>query len=97
MQNLRWLGAQRILLALGIVEPIAPTLRAAMRGWVGYFDEMMIDQIFNADVDSEPLVELAVAALASTLLTVTLLDESVALSGAIMKELNTFATRSVVG
>jgi len=59
MQNLRWLGAQRILLALGIVE-------------------------------------LAVAALASTLLTVTLLDESVALSGAIMKELNTFATRSVV-
>lgn len=96
IDNLRWLGAQRILLALGIVEPVPPTLRMAMRGWVGYFDEMMIDRISHADVDSEPLVELAVAALASTLQTVALLDESVALSAPIMNELNTFATRSVV-
>jgi prepilin-type processing-associated H-X9-DG protein len=94
IDNLRWLGAQRILLALGIVEPIPPVLRMAMRGWVGYFDEMMIDRISNADVDSEPLVELAVATLASTLQTAALLDESVAISTPIMNELNIFATRA---
>jgi prepilin-type processing-associated H-X9-DG protein len=96
IDNLRWLGAQRILLALGIVEPIPPVLRMAMRGWVGYFDEMMIDRISNADVDSEPLVELAVATLASTLQTAALLDESVGLSAPIMNELNMFSTRSVI-
>jgi len=33
IDTLRWHGAQRILLALGIVEPVPPTLRTAMRGW----------------------------------------------------------------
>lgn len=91
VQNLRWLGAQRILLALGIVEPIAPTLRTAMRGWVGYFDEMMIDRISNADVDVEALVELATAALVCTLQTVPRLDASVVFASPILDELKTFA------
>src|SRR3977135_1870163 len=57
IERLRWLGAQRILLALGSVEPIPATLRAAMHGWVGYLDEMMIDRIAHRDVDTEALVE----------------------------------------
>src|SRR5882757_2498285 len=34
VDGLRWLGAQRILMALGIIEPISPILRTAMHGWV---------------------------------------------------------------
>jgi hypothetical protein len=57
IERLRWLGAQRILLALVIVEPIPAPLRTAMHGWVGYLDEMMIDRITHRDVDAEALVE----------------------------------------
>ena len=79
MDRLRWLGAERILLALGISEPIPPALRTAMRGWVGYLDEMMIDRITHRDVDAEVLVELAAAALAATLRTAAAIDRSISL------------------
>jgi AcrR family transcriptional regulator len=79
VDRLRWLGAQRILLALGIVEPIPATLRTAMRGWVGYLDEMMIDRITHRDVDAEALVELAAAALVATLRTASAIDGSISL------------------
>ena len=79
IERLRWLGAQRILLALGIVEPIPATLRTAMHGWVGYLDEMMIDRITHRDVDGEALVELAVAALIATLRTAVAIDQSISL------------------
>lgn len=75
--NLRWMGAQRILLALGITEPIPPTLRTAMRGWVGYLDEMMIDRITHHDIDVETLVELATVTLAATLRTAAALDPAI--------------------
>ncbi|MEV0672012.1 helix-turn-helix domain-containing protein [Mycobacterium sp. NPDC050441] len=77
VEHLRWLGAQRILLALGIVDPIAPTLRTAMHGWIGFLDEMMIDRITHRDVDIDVLVDLAAAALAVTLRTAAALDPSI--------------------
>jgi AcrR family transcriptional regulator len=70
IDKLRWLGAERILLTLGISEPVPAELRTAMRGWVGYLDEMMIDRITHRDVDAEILVELATATLVATLRTV---------------------------
>jgi AcrR family transcriptional regulator len=79
VERLRWLGAQRILLALGIVEPVPATLRTAMHGWVGYLDEMMIDRITHRDVDGEALVELAAAALIATLRTAAEIDRSISL------------------
>ncbi|BBX91921.1 TetR/AcrR family transcriptional regulator [Mycolicibacterium boenickei] len=80
VEHLRWLGAQRILSALEVVEPIAPTLRIAMHGWIGFLDEMMIDRITHRDVDVDILVELAATALATTLRTAAALDASVAYS-----------------
>ncbi|WP_319446130.1 MULTISPECIES: TetR/AcrR family transcriptional regulator [unclassified Mycobacterium] len=90
IDELRWLGAQRILLAVGITEPISPVLRTAMRGWVGYLDEMMIDRINTGDVDREVLVELAAATLAATLQSAQTLDPSIDLAPPITKALNTF-------
>ncbi|OBB02979.1 TetR family transcriptional regulator [Mycolicibacterium fortuitum] len=77
VERLRWLGAQRILSALGIVDPVAPTLRVAMHGWIGLLDEMMIDRISHRDVDVDVLVNLAAAALAVTLRTAAALDHSI--------------------
>jgi len=79
MDRLRWLGAERILSTLGISEPIPAALRTAMRGWVGYLDEMMIDRITHRDVDAEVLVELAAAALITTLHTAAAIDRSISL------------------
>jgi AcrR family transcriptional regulator len=77
VERLRWAGAQRILLALGISEPVPAVLRTAMHGWVGHLDEMMIDRINHGDVPAEMLVELAAAALAATLRTAAVLDPDI--------------------
>ena len=78
IDGLRWLGAQRILAALGIAEPVPAVLRTSMRGWVGYLDEMMIDRIAHRDVEADALVDLATATLLTTLRTVAALDTSIA-------------------
>lgn len=90
VDQLRWLGAQRILLAIGLTEPIPPVLRTAMHGWVGYLDEMMIDRIQHHDVDREALVELAAATLVTTLQAASVLDPSIKLSTSITKALKVF-------
>ena len=77
VERLRWLGAQRLLSALGIVDPVAPTLRVAMHGWIGLLDEMMIDRISHRDVDIDVLVDLAATALAVTLRTAATVDGSI--------------------
>ncbi len=77
IDDLRWLGARRILNALGISEPVPAVLRTAMRGWVGYLDEMMIDRIKHRDLDTETLVSLAIAALIATLDTTSELDPTI--------------------
>lgn len=85
IERLRWLGAQRILLALGIVEPVPAILRTAMHGWVGYLDEMMIDRITHRDVDGEALVELAAAALIATLRIAAEIDQSISLPDEVIR------------
>lgn len=91
IDELRWQGAHRILLSVGISEPISPVLRTAMHGWVGYLDEMMIDRISTGgEVDREVLVELAASALVSTLQTARALDPSITLTEPIIDALNSF-------
>lgn len=90
---LRWAGARRILAAVGVTGAVGPVLRTAMRGWVGQFDEMMIDRIEYGDVGAELVVELASAALVSTLRTALTLDPSIELSTPIVKELADFRVR----
>jgi len=77
IDRLRWLGARRVLAALGIAETVPAVLRTAMCGWVGYLDEMMIDRITHRDIEVEALVELATSALLATLRTVATLDASI--------------------
>jgi hypothetical protein len=56
-----------------------------MQGWVGYLDEMMIDRIRHRDVDAEALVDLAIAALATTLRTAAAIDQSISLPEEILE------------
>jgi AcrR family transcriptional regulator len=93
IDELRWMGAQRILLALGIAEP-PPTLRTAMRGWIGYLDEMTIDRILHRDTDIDTLVELACAALVTTLRTATALEPSIDVAPEIIQILDAFSVKS---
>ncbi|WP_067972562.1 hypothetical protein [Mycolicibacter icosiumassiliensis] len=81
------------MLAVGITEPIAAVLRTAMRGWVGYLDEMMIDRIIAAELNREVIVELAAASLVSTLRTARALDSSIDLDPSIIEALNKFDVR----
>jgi AcrR family transcriptional regulator len=90
IDNLRWMGAQRILLALGIAEPLPAALRTAMHGWVGYLDEMMVDRITHRDIDVDTLVELGAAALVTTLRTTALLEPSISFAPSIRQTLDTF-------
>ncbi|OCB15443.1 TetR family transcriptional regulator [Mycolicibacterium porcinum] len=92
VEHLRWLGAQRILSALGVVEPIAPTLRTAMHGWIGFLDEMMIDRITHRDVNVDILVELAATALATALRTAAALDTSITYSSEAVEALQSIAS-----
>jgi AcrR family transcriptional regulator len=91
IDRLRWQGAQRILLAVGIVEPVPPTLRTAMHGWVGYLDEMVINRISHHDIDIDTVAELACAALVTTLRKAALLDSSIGFAPEILRMLDTFA------
>jgi AcrR family transcriptional regulator len=69
IEDMRWQGAARILRSLGVPDPVHPTLRAAMRGWVGYLDELIIDHIEHRDTSQADLVEIAVATLVASLRT----------------------------
>lgn len=95
IDELRWLGAQRILSALGIAEPLSPVLRTALRGWVGQLDEMMIDRIKYDDVDREVLVELAAASLVTVLKSVRTLDPSIVFEPPVDEALNKFRVKPV--
>jgi AcrR family transcriptional regulator len=77
LDQLRWAGAARILRRIGVDGTPPATLRAAMRGWVAYFDELMLDRLENNDVELERVVELAAANLVTTLRVVTSLDPQV--------------------
>ncbi|WP_028935066.1 TetR/AcrR family transcriptional regulator [Pseudonocardia spinosispora] len=95
LDTLRWQGAQWLLLMVGITEPLPPALRAGMHGWVGHLDELMIDRITHGDLDIDTIVELATAALVTTLRTAARLDPSITFAPEVLRELDAFdvATR----
>jgi AcrR family transcriptional regulator len=74
VNELRWNGARRILQHLGIADPVPAVLRTTMRGWVGFFDEIMLDRLEHHDLDIPTLVELAAATLLAALRTAINLD-----------------------
>ena len=76
VDSLRWSGAQRILDAVGLTDPIPPALRTSMKGWVGCLDEMMIDRIAHGDIDIGDVVSLASANLITSLRTALHIDRS---------------------
>lgn len=80
IDDLRWGAARRILHALGIREPIPAVLRATMRGWVGYLDELIIDHLDHHDLPHDHLVQLSTAALVNTLKTAVTLDRNTGLT-----------------
>jgi len=94
VEGLRWRGAQRVLLALGVAEPVPAALRTSMHGWVGYLDEMMIDRITHHDIDAEVLVEFAVAALVATLRTATTQNPSISYAPSVLSALTAYVPAS---
>jgi AcrR family transcriptional regulator len=77
LDALRWAGAARILRAIGVPDPPPATLRSAMRAWVAYFDELMLDRIEQDSLTVENLVELAATALQASLATTLELDPEI--------------------
>jgi AcrR family transcriptional regulator len=76
LDTLRWMGAARILRGLGAPDPPPDTLRSAMRAWVAYFDQLLLDRIERHSLSVDDLVELAATALHATLTTVLDRDPS---------------------
>ncbi|GAA5175349.1 hypothetical protein GCM10023321_81270 [Pseudonocardia eucalypti] len=76
-EQLRWLAVVRLLNLLGVVEPLRPSLRAAIRGWVGYLDEIALDHLEHQELTREELVTLATAALAAALRAAHSLDPAI--------------------
>lgn len=91
IDDLRWGSAQRVLDALGIAEPVPAILRATMRGWVGYLDELIIDHLTHHDLPHDQLVELATGALTNSLHTAVTLTPD---SGLTMDTLDTITGRA---
>jgi AcrR family transcriptional regulator len=82
IDDLRAGAARRILAAIGAADPAPPVLRATMRGWTGYLDELVIDHLDHDDVPHDHLVELATAALVTALRTAVGLDPHTGLTPA---------------
>ncbi|MDT3399630.1 helix-turn-helix domain-containing protein [Streptomyces sp. B1866] len=74
IEDLRWHGARRLLTGLGVTGPVCPALRATMRGWVGYLDEILIDWLRHEDLPVEDLVVLATQTLTGALRAAHALD-----------------------
>ncbi len=84
IDELRWNGAQRILRHLGVTDPVPTLLRTTMRGWVGYFDEIVIDRLEYHDINVPTLVELAATNLVTSLRTAIHLDPQTGLDPAVI-------------
>ena len=88
--EMRWNGVARILRRIGIDEP-SGVMRAAMRGWAAYFDEVMLDRIENGDNDIRIVVTLASAQLVTALRTALRLDPDTGVAPALVVALSTAA------
>jgi AcrR family transcriptional regulator len=67
IEDYRWKGALRVLAAAGVTEPVRPALRTAMRGWVAYLNEIIVDHLHHRELSRDDLAGLAIAALAASL------------------------------
>ncbi|HEY1690362.1 MAG TPA: TetR/AcrR family transcriptional regulator [Solirubrobacteraceae bacterium] len=67
IEQLRSEAAMPILDRLGATQPLHPVLRSAIRGWIGYCSEIVVDHIQHHDVAVDELVELLIATLTASL------------------------------
>jgi tetracycline repressor-like protein len=72
--DVRWLNATSLLHAFEAPEPVHPVLRTTIRGWIGYLDEIAMDHLRHHELTRNDLVELATAALVSSLRAARSLD-----------------------
>jgi AcrR family transcriptional regulator len=63
----------------GRSEPPSPALRAALRGWLGYVDAVLLDWVDRQDLAADQVRDLIVAAFGAALLAAQQLDPSVQL------------------
>jgi AcrR family transcriptional regulator len=87
IDELRWEGGHGILRLLGAAEPVPTVLRASIRGWVGYLDELIVDHLRHQDLPRRHLVDLATATLVTTLRTAATLDPKTGISPEILDSL----------
>ncbi|MFI0370065.1 TetR/AcrR family transcriptional regulator [Actinomadura sp. 1N219] len=88
VEELRWQGARRLLDALGAPASVRPVLRTAMRGWVGFLDEIVIDRLRHGDVPRGQLVSLTAATLAAALRAAAAEDPECGLDAAVLDRLD---------
>jgi len=67
VERLREEAAMAILGRLGATQPLHPVLRLAIRGWIGYASEVVIDHIRHHDVGVAERVELLITTLRANL------------------------------
>lgn len=72
--DVRWLDATSLLHTFETPEPAHPVLRTSIRGWIGYLDEIALDYLRHHELTRKDLVDLATAALVSTLRAARSLD-----------------------
>ncbi|MEU7004112.1 TetR/AcrR family transcriptional regulator [Nonomuraea sp. NPDC046570] len=63
----RGAGVELTLEVFGITSAPAPILRTALRGWVGFLDEITLDWLAHGDVPLDDIVQLANDALIAAL------------------------------
>lgn len=87
IDSYRWRTASRLLRALGASEPIRPVLRTAMRGWVNFVADSVVDQLRHHEITRADLVELAIATLVAALRTAHAIDPKIGIESALIDQL----------
>ncbi|MQY03542.1 TetR/AcrR family transcriptional regulator [Actinomadura macrotermitis] len=87
IDDYRWQGALRVLRAAGVTEPVRPALRTAMRGWVGFLNEIVIDHLRHRELSRDALADLAAATLAAALRTAHALDPGIGIAPELIERL----------
>jgi AcrR family transcriptional regulator len=89
IEGFRWQGAGRLLRALGATEPISPALRTAMRGWVNFVADSIMDHLRHRELTRNDLVDLAIATLVAALRTAHAIDPRTGIEPVLIDQLAT--------
>jgi AcrR family transcriptional regulator len=65
-EEFRWRGLEEIMRSLNIERP-SPTLRIALRGWVGFQEGAIVEWLNNRHLEREDLLDLLAQSLRATL------------------------------